>query len=157
MSNDALVFLVALTVVFLACAWAGWHVAARRERKPPVMPDRVWLCDACRSFNDPTHLTCYRCHRPRPVEAREVVPDPEFRVDQQLGSQRTSTQLGASRPWLAGEEPLRDAWLAGRAEATEPAPTDPTPAGGDLIAPDHPGTDRGGPDDPGTDPPHEGS
>ena len=109
------------------------------------MPDRVWLCDACRSFNDPTHLTCYRCHRPRPVEAREIVPDPEFRVDQQLGSQRTSTQIGASsRPWLAGEEPLRDAWLAGRAEASKssapPAAPPDAPAAGDDSSPRSPDT-----------------
>jgi len=150
-SNDALVFLVALTVVFLVCAWAGWNIAARRERKPPVMPDRVWLCDACRSFNDPTHLTCYRCHRPRPVEAREIVPDPEFRIDQRLGSQRTSTQLGASRPWLASEEPLRDAWLAGRAGAAEPSGGSGSPSGSTRASPDP--AER---EDAETDPPRAG-
>lgn len=122
MPTDPIVFMVLTVVVLAVCAWAGWNVAGRRERKPPILPDRVWLCEACKSFNDPTHATCYRCHRPRPIDAREVVPDPEFHIDQQLGGQKTSTQLGRSSPWLAGEEPLRDAWLAERARAGEHAP-----------------------------------
>lgn len=119
MPSDALLFLALTIAVFAFAAWAGWNVAGRRERKPPILPDRVWLCETCKSFNDPTHATCYHCHRPRPIDAREVVPDPEFHIDQQLGRQKTSTQLGASSPWLAGEEPLRDAWLAEQARASE--------------------------------------
>ena len=103
MPSDPLVWLTAVAVVFAVAAWAGWAVAGRRAPKPFVPPDRVWLCEGCRSFNDPTHTTCYRCHLPRPPGAREIEPDPEFRVDQQLGVTRGSTQLGASAPWLAGE------------------------------------------------------
>ena len=125
MPDSPLLYLTAVALVFAIAAWAGWAIAGRRAAKPSVLPDRVWLCDGCRSFNDPTHTTCYRCHRPRPADAREVEPDPEFRVAQQLGRQKGSTQLGASgTPWLAGEEPLRDAWLADRARASEPAPDD---------------------------------
>jgi hypothetical protein len=130
MPDAPLVYLVSVAVVFAVCAWAGWEVAGRRARKPDILPERVWLCDRCKSFNDPTHLTCYRCHEPRPVDATYVTPDPEFHVDQQLGRQKGSTQLGASSPWLAGEEPLRDAWLTERARASEQAleASEPAPA-----------------------------
>lgn len=128
MPDGPLLYLVSVAIVFAVCAWAGWEVAGRRARKPQILPDRVWLCDACKSFNDPTHLTCYRCHRPREVDARFVAPDPNFRVDQQLGRQKGSTDLGASSPWLAGEEPLRDEWLTERARATEQALEESEPA-----------------------------
>jgi hypothetical protein len=138
MPDDPLVFLALTVIVFAVAAWAGWTVAARRDRTPPALPDTVWLCEACRSYNDPTHLTCYRCHRARPIDAREVVPDRHFHVAQQLGRRKDSTQLGASRPWLAGEEPLRDAWLTGRDRSDEPAPP-PAEPGPAASAPD--GTD----------------
>lgn len=130
MPDSPLLYLVSVAVVFAICAWAGWAVAGRRASKPQILPDRVWLCAACKSFNDPTHLTCYRCHQPRPVDPTYVTPDPDFHVDQQLGRQKGSTQLGASSPWLAGEEPLRDAWLSERARATEQAlqASEPAPA-----------------------------
>jgi hypothetical protein len=131
MPDSPLLYLIAVAVVFAVAAWAGWAIAGRRPPKPSVLPDRVWLCEGCQSFNDPTHVTCYRCHRPRPIDARYVEPDPEFHVDQQLGRPKGSTQLGASNPWLAGEEPLRDAWLAERARASEPA-SEPAP---DRAAP----------------------
>jgi hypothetical protein len=118
---DAPLFLIAASVVLLFSAWAGWNVGGRRNRKPPILPDRVWLCDACKSFNDPTHVACYRCHRPRSVDAREVEPDPEFKIDQQLGRSKSSLDWGPSSPWLAAEEPLRDAWLSERARPTEAA------------------------------------
>jgi hypothetical protein len=126
MPDDPLVYLVATAIVFGLCAWAGWEVAGRRARKPDILPDRVWLCDGCKSFNDPTHLTCYACHRVRPDDARYVAPDPNFHVDQQLGRQKGSTQLGASSPWLAGEEPLRDAWLTERAREPDGPPDPPS-------------------------------
>jgi hypothetical protein len=164
---DALVFFVAATVVLLFAAWAGWNVGGRRSGKPSILPDRVWLCDACKSFNDPTHATCYRCHRPRPTDAREIVPDAEFKVDQQLGRSKTSVAWGASSPWLAAEEPLRDAWLTERARPSEtalaeskPEPAfwkDPTAGPPDADAPDSDAADadapgpaaatRGDPDD----------
>ena len=124
MPDGPLVYLVSVTVVFAIAAWAGWAVAARRAAKPTMPPDRVWLCDGCQSFNDPTHDTCYRCHRRRPLDAREIQPDAAFHVDQQLGGTRTSTQLGSSSAWLAGDEPLRDAWLAGRDPERSDAATD---------------------------------
>ena len=130
MSSDLVLYFGAVVVVFAFAAWAGWAVAGRRASTPKILPDRVWLCAACKSFNDPTHATCYRCHQPRPDDAQFVVPDPEFRIDQQLGRSKGSTQLGASSPWLAGEEPLRDAWLSEQARASEQAlqASEPAPA-----------------------------
>lgn len=142
MSSDLFLYFGAVVVVFAFAAWAGWAVAGRRASTPKILPDRVWLCAACKSFNDPTHATCYRCHQPRPDDARFVVPDPEFRIDQQLGRAKGSTQLGASSPWLAGEEPLRDAWLSEQARASEQAlqASEPAPAFWTAVPPD--GTDR---------------
>jgi len=128
--DNPLLFLAVTAIVLGFGAWAGWNFAGRRTAKPAILPDRVWLCDACKSFNDPTHATCYRCHRPRPADARYVEPDPDFHVTQQLGRPKGSTNLGASNPWLAGEEPLRDVWLSEQARATEQAiaASDPAPA-----------------------------
>lgn len=130
MPGDTLVYFGAVVVVFAFAAWAGWAVAGRRKTEPKLLPDRVWLCDACKSFNDPTHTTCYRCHQPRPADATYLAPEPEFRVDQQLGRPKGSTQLGRSSAWLAGEEPLRDAWLSEQARASEQAlqASEPAPA-----------------------------
>lgn len=128
MPDNAVAFLVVATIVLGFGAWAGWNFGGRRNEKPAILPDRVWLCDACKSFNDPTHLTCYRCHRPRRADAREVEPDPEFHIDQQLGRSKTSISWGASSPWLAAEEPLRDAWLSERARASEQALAESEPA-----------------------------
>jgi len=137
---DTVVFLIVGVVVLLFASWAGWHVGGwRGKTKPPILPDRVWLCDACKSFNDPTHATCYRCHQPRPADAREIEPDPDFHIDQQLGRSKSSLDWGASSPWPAAEEPLRDAWLSERGRPTEAAraaapatdaapPTDPDDA-----------------------------
>ena len=121
MPDNALAFLVIAAVVLGFGAWAGWNFGGRHKEEPAILPDRVWLCDSCKSFNDPTHLTCYRCHQPRRTDAREVVPDAEFHVDQHLGRSKTSVSWGASSPWLAAEEPLRDAWLSERARASEQA------------------------------------
>lgn len=141
MPDNGLLFFVAAAIVLGFGAWAGWNVAGRRTAKPAILPDRVWLCDACKSFNDPTHATCYRCHRPRPADARYVEPDPEFHVTQQLGRTKGSTNLGASSPWLAGEEPLRDVWLTEQARAAEQAiaasdvaPAFSTEDGGETLA-----------------------
>lgn len=139
---DTIVFLIAGVVVLLFASWAGWHVGGwRRNTKPPILPDRVWLCDACKSFNDPTHLTCYRCHQPRAADAREIEPDPDFHIDQQLGRSKSSLDWGASSPWLAADDPLRDAWLSDRARPTEAALAESTPdpefrAGTTTGAPD---------------------
>ena len=154
MPDSPLLYLIAVAVVFAIAAWAGWAIAGRRAPKPSVLPDRVWLCDNCHSFNDPTHATCYRCHRPRPIDAREIEPDPEFRVDQQLGRPKGSTQLGASgTPWLAGEEPLRDAWLADRARASEPAPEEPPPGPEDVQPAPAFWTATAAPTEPASEPP----
>jgi hypothetical protein len=128
--DNAFAFLVIAAIVLGFGAWAGWTVGGRRRDKPAILPDRVWLCDACTSFNDPTHLSCYRCHAPRRADAREVEPDPEFHIDQHLGRSKTSVSWGASSPWLAADEPLRDAWLSERARASEQAlaASEPAPA-----------------------------
>jgi hypothetical protein len=123
MPDDPLVSFIVGSIVLAIAAWAGWSVGGwrrgRHDDRHQVVPAQVWLCDGCLSFNDPTHETCYRCHHPRPADARVVEPDPEFHLDQQLGRSKTSVSWGASSPWLAADEPLRDAWLAERARAAE--------------------------------------
>jgi hypothetical protein len=128
MPDNAIAFFILAAIVLGFGAWAGWNFGGRRNEKPAILPDRVWLCDSCKSFNDPTHLACYRCHAPRRADAREIEPDPEFHVDQHLGRSKTSVSWGASSPWLAAEEPLRDAWLSERARASEQALADSEPA-----------------------------
>ena len=54
-------------------------------------------------------------------------PDPEFHLDQQLGRSKTSVSWGASSPWLAADEPLRDAWLAARAAEGAPVASEAGP------------------------------
>ncbi len=131
MPDDPLVSFIVGSIVLAIAAWAGWSVGGwrrgRRDDRHQVVPAQVWLCDGCHSFNDPTHETCYRCHHPRPADARVVEPDPEFHLDQQLGRSKTSVSWGASSPWLAADEPLRDAWLAARAAEGAPAASEAGP------------------------------
>ena len=130
MPDGPLLYFVSVAIVFAVCAWAGWEVAGRRARKPQILPDRVWLCDGLQVVQRPDPPTCYRCHRRARSMPASWCPIPSFRVDQQLGRPKGSTDLGASSPWLAGEEPLRDAWLSERARATEQAlqASEPAPA-----------------------------
>ncbi len=134
MPSDPLVYLVVGSIVLAFAAWAGWSVGGWRRDRRHILPDQVWLCEGCHSFNDPTHETCYRCHRERADDARVVEPDPEFHLDQQLGNTKTSVSWGASSPWLAADEPLRDTWLAERARPAEatPAGTAAKPEAGDA-------------------------
>lgn len=156
MPDNPIIYVIIAAIVLGFGAWAGWSFGGRRHEKPAILPDRVWLCDSCKSFNDPTHLTCYRCHEPRRADAREVEPDPEFHVDQHLGRSKTSVSWGASSPWLAAEEPLRDAWLSERARASEQALADSEPAPAfwsDPAAPlDGPTVDGPTVDQPGAEP-----
>jgi hypothetical protein len=95
-------------------AWAGWTLGARRARRPrSLVPDRLWLCDACHSFNEPEREACYGCRRSRPADARSVVPDAEFHIDQRFG--RVTD--------------LRDRWLDTRpsAEPVVPPADDASP------------------------------
>lgn len=157
MPDNALAFFIIAAIVLGFGAWAGWNFGGRRNEKPAILPDRVWLCDNCTSFNDPTHLTCYRCHESRRADAREVEPDPEFHIDQHLGRSKTSVSWGASSPWLAAEEPLRDAWLSERARASEQALADSEPApafwsdpgeAGETTTTSAPAAEPSTPDDP---------
>ena len=136
MPDDPLISIIVGAIFLAFAAWAGWNVGGwrrgRRDDRHAVVPAQVWLCDGCHSFNDPTNETCYRCHRPRAADARVVEPDPEFHLDQQLGRTKTSVSWGASNPWLAADEPLRDAWLAERARTTEAAPAGSEPGPGDA-------------------------
>jgi hypothetical protein len=119
MPDSPILFLVIGGLVLGFGAWAGWTVGARRARSPKPPPDRLWLCDGCHSFNEPEREACYGCHRPRPVDARSVVPDAEFHIDQRFGQAADGGGRGSSRPWLGAVDPLRDEWLAGR-PSTEP-------------------------------------
>jgi len=136
--DSPILFLVIGGLVLLFGAWAGWTVGARRARKPKPLPDRLWLCDACHSFNEPERAACYACHRPRPVDARSVVPDTEFQVDQRFGRAKGGGGRGSTRPWLGAAEPLRDAWLAahpGTELVVPPADDAPNRTHGDEAGP----------------------
>jgi len=132
MTDGPVLFLLLGGLILGFGAWAGWTVGAwRRARRPETLPDRLWLCDACHSFNDPEREACYSCHRARPPEARSVAPDAEFRVDQHFARAKDGGGRGMSRPWLGADEPLRDAWLAAH-PGTDPA----RPPGDDPSSPD---------------------
>jgi len=135
MTDGPVLFLLLGGLILGFGAWAGWTVGARRARRPQPVPDQVWLCDACHSFNEPERGACYACHRARPAEAPTVVPDAEFRLDQQFGRVKDGGGRGASRPWLGGDEPLRDS-----GPATHPGAV----AGTTVVAP--PTDDRTSPD-----------
>ncbi len=123
MTDSPILFFVIAGLVLGFGAWAGWAVGAHRTRgarRPKPLPDRLWLCDHCQSFNEPEREACYACHRPRPADARSVAPDAEFRIDQRFGRAKDGGGRGSTRPWLGADEPLRDAWLAAH-PGTEPA------------------------------------
>lgn len=130
MPDSPILFLVIGGLVLGFGAWAGWSAGARRARKPKPLPDRLWLCDACHSFNEPERAACYACHRPRPMGARSVVPDAEFHVDQRFGRAKDGGGRGSTRLWLGADEPLRDAWLA-----AHPGPEPAEPPAGEAPAP----------------------
>jgi hypothetical protein len=128
MTDGPVLFLLLGGLTLGFAAWAGWTVGARRARTPTAPPDRLWLCDACQSFNEPERTACYRCHRPMPAEARSVTPDAEFRVDQHFGPAKDGGGRGMSRPWLGADEPLRDDWLAAHPDGELPvSPAHDTP------------------------------
>lgn len=107
MPDSLILYLVLGGLVLGFGAWAGWIVGARRARRPKPVPVRLWLCDACHSFNEPERAACYRCHTVRPVDARSVVPDAEFHVDQRFGRAIDDGGRGSTRPW-PGPPPTDD-------------------------------------------------
>jgi hypothetical protein len=136
---NPLLFLVVGGLVLGLGAYAGWSIGARRVRKPAALPDRLWLCDACRSFNEPEREVCYRCHRERAIDARSVVPDATFHVDQRFGQVKGGDGRGASRPWLGSDDPILDRWRSADRDGNPVAPTvagSPSPAGPDNAQPD---------------------
>ena len=135
MTDGPILFLVIGGLVLGFGAWAGWTVGARRARKSTRLPGRLWLCDACNSFNPAEREACYGCHRPRPADARSVVPDAGFRVDQRFGRAKDGGGRGSSRPWLGADEPLRDAWLAAHPSTgpVEPSVDQVPPAADDAA------------------------
>ena len=115
MPDSPVLYLALLGLVVGVSAWAGWSLGARRRRDPTANPpSEVWLCDGCRSYNEPARLACYACHRPRTSDARTVAPDPVFRIDQHIGRPFEDGGRGTTRPWLGADEPLLDDWLAAR-------------------------------------------
>jgi hypothetical protein len=81
-------------LIVLALSWAIAVVAftvarvltARVARRTaPVPPTSVWLCDACRSFNDGESGACYRCRRLRQEDARSLAPGDPPPVDEHFG------------------------------------------------------------------------
>ncbi len=106
MPDSPTLFLVIGGLILGLGALAGWTAGARRARKRRPIPDRLWLCDACHSFNEPKRDVCYGCRRPRPVGALSVVPDADFRIAQRFGRTIDGGGRGSSRPWLGADEPL---------------------------------------------------
>lgn len=129
MPDSPIVYLLLAGLVSAFGAWAGWNFGGRRKRKKQrVLPDLVWLCPSCSSFNDPPHEACYHCRRRRPADAQFVVPDAEFHIEQRFGPTNGDGDRGASKPWLGAEEPLRDASLAGH-PIQEPDPDEAETSG----------------------------
>lgn len=122
MPDSPILFLVLGGLILGFGAWAGWTVGARRARKPNPLPDRLWLCDACHSFNEPEREVCYGCHRPRAMDARSVVPDAEFHIDQRFGRASDGAGWGSSRSVVppADEAPRPPDEDATKADATPP-------------------------------------
>jgi len=136
--DSPILFLVLGGLVLGFTAWAGWAMGARRARRLKPLPDSVWLCPACRSINEPDRDACYHCRAPRPSDARTIVPEVEFHVDQRFGREIDDGGRGGTGAWLGAEEPLLDAWLARRSTAATLEPTaddaphrrDPPPSDG---------------------------
>lgn len=139
MPDNPILYLGLLGLVIGFSAWAGWTLGARRAARPIPPPGRLWLCDACHSFNEAERGICYACHRARPGDARTVERDADVHLVQRTGRAIDDGGRGATGPWLGADEPLLDDWLANRAARApeqEPPRVTETPA-------DRPGTDAG--------------
>ena len=146
MPDSPILYLVVGGLVLGFGAWAGWTLGARRAGKARPLPGQLWLCDTCHSFNEPEREACYGCHRPRPADARSVVPDAEFHVDQRFGQGEDEGGRGSTRPWLGAVDPLRDEWLVGR-PSMEPTVRTPDTAPPTYTAPEPPRRTPPPPDD----------
>lgn len=126
MPEDALLYLALMAVLLGGGVWLGWTLGARgpRERRRPTpLPPELWLCERCRSFNEPEREICYQCRRERPTDAPKVEPNPTFRTEQRFGMPFGDRGMrGPSRPWLASDEPLLERWLATHPEAATGPP-----------------------------------
>ena len=133
MPSDPLLYLALMAIVLGGGVWLGWTVGAprRREgRRSRPLPHELWLCDRCRSFNEPERQVCYQCRRERPPEAPTVAPTATFEIVQRFGAGSGDGGVrGPSRPWLGVDEPLRERWLA-----THPGPA-ATASESDATAP----------------------
>jgi hypothetical protein len=134
MPEDPLLYLALMAVLLGGGVWLGWTLGARgprERRKPTALPLEIWLCERCRSFNEPERELCYRCHRERPADAPSFEPNRTFRIEQRFGMTFGDPGMrGPSRPWLAADEPLLDRWLAGHPgpPAVNPAPETEAPS-----------------------------
>ncbi len=125
--DERIWWLIGGWLALMSCGYLGWQLGARRtpdkqrergKTGPPT--ETLWLCEACHSFNEAEREVCYRCREPRAPDARTVVPDAVFHVDQRFGSAKQSESRGPSGVWAGGDEPLRDAWLAAQPPAGQP-------------------------------------
>ena len=120
MPDNPVVYLALLGLVIGFSAWAGWTFGARRTPRPIPPLGRLWLCDACHSFNEPERGACYACHRARPGDAWTVERDADFHLVQRTGRAIDGGGWGATGPWLGADEPLLDDWVT-----SHPAPAPP--------------------------------
>jgi hypothetical protein len=94
-------------------AMAGWLLGGvrRRRRAPKPLPGLWWLCDGCRSVNDPVDLRCYACGRPRPANPRTIRTDRHFEMVQRFGGTRhdggaaSAPEVGPRTPATDDEDP----------------------------------------------------
>ncbi len=84
-STLLVVLAVSWALAIVVFAAARWLSARAARRMAPVSPSAVWLCDACRSFNDGKDAACYRCRRPRQEGAASLEAGDPPPVDQHFG------------------------------------------------------------------------
>jgi hypothetical protein len=87
--------LIVVLILFLVAAGVGWDLGGRRRRKPRPLPAEWWICEACRSVNEPDKPICYACDRPRSADAQVLPTADVFRVDQRLGGTRHDGGMSA--------------------------------------------------------------
>lgn len=93
-------FFFLLLVGAPAAAMAGWllgGVRRRRRRPPPTLPGLWWLCDGCRSVNDPRNERCYACGRVHPAHPETIRTAEHFEMVQKFGGTRHDG-VAASEP-----------------------------------------------------------
>lgn len=127
-----------LLVGMPTAAMTGWLLGGVRRRRPPKPPPGLWwLCDGCRSVNDPLNEHCYACGRVRPADPETIRTAEHFEIVQRFGGSRRDGGSAAERATQVSSPP------GGTAEAAE---TTMAPGPGEVAS--GPGDATSGPGDP---------